>query len=252
MKKKITLMLLMVALCGIASAQHRPNRPGNPGRPGTQMPMQQGSIIFQSQAGETFMVYIDGDLYNRGPQSMVVLHDVPLGRHEINVVLKQPADKIVTLYLDVNASMPRHFVSYDVHRGLLSVYAEGNYGGAYPQPPTPPSHPMGNYQPQQPPVVVPNIPVRTDAEVDQIIQSLHNESFDDSRLALAEAAAGSMLYTSQQIARMVDEFSFERNKLTFLKSYYGRCADPENFYICVQKLDMKTNRDDLTAFINAR
>lgn len=242
----------MIALCGITFAQHRPNRHGNPGRPGTERPMQQESLTFQSQAGEMFVVYIDGDLYNRGPQSMVVLHNVPLGRHEVNVVLKQPADKIVTLYLDVNASMPRHFVSYDVHRGILSVFAEGNYGGAYPQPPMPPSQPMGNYQPQQPVVVVPNIPVRTDAEVDQIIQNLRDEPFDDSRLSLSEAAAGSMLYTAQQIARMVDVFSFDSNKLTFLKSYYRRCADPENFYICIQQLNMKSNRDELTAFINAR
>lgn len=242
----------MIALCGITFAQHRPNRHGNPGRPGSERPMQQGSLTFQSQAGEMFVVYIDGDLYNRGPQAMVVMHNIPFGRHEINVVLKQPADKIVTLYLDVSAATPRHFVSYNARDGRLTVFADNATYGGYSTPSYPP---MGNIQPEIPPqvpVMVPNIPVRTDAEVDQIIQSLHNESFDDSRLALAEAAAGSMLYTSQQIARMVDEFSFERNKLTFLKSYYGRCADPENFYICVQKLDMKTNRDDLTAFINAR
>ena len=242
----------MIALCGITFAQHRPNRHGNPGRPGSERPMQQGSLTFQSQTGEMFVVYIDGDLYNRGPQAMVVMHNIPFGRHEINVVLKQPADKIVTLYLDVSAATPRHFVSYNARDGRLTVFADNATYGGYSTPSYPP---MGNIQPEIPPqvpVMVPNIPVRTDAEVDQIIQSLHNESFDDSRLALAEAAAGSMLYTSQQIARMVDEFSFERNKLTFLKSYYGRCADPENFYICVQKLDMKTNRDDLTAFINAR
>ena len=247
MKKKITLMLLMVALCGIAFAQHH-----RPGRPGPQTPAPQGSISFQSQNGEMFVVYIDGDLYNRGPQAMVVMHNIPFGRHEINVVLKQPADKIVTLYLDVSAATPRHFVSYNARDGRLTVFADNATYGGYSTPSYPP---MGNIQPEIPPqvpVMVPNIPVRTDAEVDQIIQNLRNEPFDDSRLALSEAAAGNMLYTAQQISRMVDAFSFDSNKLTFLKSYYRRCADPENFYICIQQLNLKSNRDELTAFINAR
>lgn len=249
--KKTALILLMIALCGVTFAQHHPGRPGNPGRPSSQMPMQQGALTFQSQAGEMFVVYIDGDLYNRGPQAMVVMHNIPFGRHEINVVLKQPADKIVTLYLDVSAATPRHFVSYNVRDGRLTVFADNaTYGGYYtPQPEYPP---MGNIQPPTPPVVVPNIPIRTDAEVDQIIQNLRNEPFDDSRLSLAEAAAGSMLFTAQQIYRMVDVFSFDDNKLAFLKSYYRRCADPENFYICVQQLNMLSNRNELTAFINAR
>lgn len=258
--KRIIFTLLICVLSTVAVAQHHPNRPGttNP------TPRHQAiSVTFQAERNEAFVVYVDGDIVNRNAQTLVNVTDLSRGQHEFNIVLQRPADKIVTFYLNVDGAMPTQMVSYDVRGRQLTVRGNGtptypynpsNPGmrGTISTPPTPPTPPRGAEPLVQPMIVEPARMVKTNVEMNTIIASLRNEPFDDSRLQLAKVALNGGYFTSEQISSMVSLFSFENDKLEFLKYAYSRVIDPENFIVCVQQLSFKSSRDELIAYIGVK
>ena len=51
------------------------------------------AINFESHNGESFNVFIDGEIANRMPQSRVMVNDISDRTHQVVVVLKRPVQK---------------------------------------------------------------------------------------------------------------------------------------------------------------
>ena len=85
------------------------------------------------------------------------------------------------------------------------------------------------------------------------VKSFKNEPFDNNRLRMAEMIFRSEgAVNSRQAAMIAETFSFDSNRLEFLKLAYGHCIDRHNYYITLKTLDFDSSREKLMDFINAR
>lgn len=105
-------------------------------------------------------------------------------------------------------------------------------------------HDHSNPYPEYP-VIVPMNP----ANFQVVLTTLDDESFEDDKLALAKQIATTNYLTSNQIAAMLKEFSFESSKLDFAKFAYLSCVDPENYFLMNRELTFSSSKEELNDFI---
>lgn len=79
---------------------------------------------------------------------------------------------------------------------------------------------------------------------------LDDTPFDSDRLDVAQLALSQSrgLFT-QDVLRIMDEFSFDRNRLAFAKMAFQYTIDKENFYTLNQGLTFASSRRDLNRFL---
>ncbi|WCM43395.1 DUF4476 domain-containing protein [Flavobacterium sp. CBA20B-1] len=77
-------------------------------------------------------------------------------------------------------------------------------------------------------------------------------SFDDNKLAYIQQQVGVTWFTSQQIAVLLDTFSFDTNRLKAGKLLFDYCADKQNFYTVYDSFDFNSNRQELMNYISNR
>lgn len=80
-------------------------------------------------------------------------------------------------------------------------------------------------------------------------QAVRNESFDKNKLHLLNVATQQNNFTAQQVAEIVNLFSFDSYKLTFAKRAYLRTVDPQNYFVVRNRLTFNSYRRQLDEFI---
>ncbi|MBP5647262.1 MAG: DUF4476 domain-containing protein [Bacteroidaceae bacterium] len=83
------------------------------------------------------------------------------------------------------------------------------------------------------------------------VRSFKNEPFDKNRLRMAEMifrTDGAV--TARQAILIAETFSFDSNRLEFLKMAYPNCVDRHNYYLTLRTLDFNASRERLMDFIN--
>lgn len=90
------------------------------------------------------------------------------------------------------------------------------------------------------------------SDVNAIIKTLKNETFDSAREKLGKMIVSGSLLTSRQIADMAKTFTFDSNRYEFLLFAYRSCADPQNYVIAANTLEFSSNRNDLMRKITRR
>lgn len=83
------------------------------------------------------------------------------------------------------------------------------------------------------------------SDMNSIIKTLKNETFDSTRGKIAMMIVSGSLLTSRQIADMAKTFDFDNNRFDFLLFAFNNCVDPQNYYIAVNTLDYSSNRNEL-------
>ena len=89
---------------------------------------------------------------------------------------------------------------------------------------------------RRPPVNISN------AEMNEIVKVLKNESFDSTRKKLAGMIISGSILTSRQIASMAKTFDFDTNRYDFLLLASHNCSDLHNYVIAANTLDFDTNK----------
>ena len=201
-----------------------PNHP-NPQHPGQMI----HTVALTAEHGEEFVVYVDGDIVNRKAATYVLVQNLTPHPHDIFVVLKRPADKIALIRYQPNMLVENFFVSYNTMTGRLELRS------MQPQ--------IANQQPALPHIC-------TFEEVEKMYNTLKNESFEDTRLSLAKTMVSSNRMAAHQIKRLAESFSFDSNKLTFLKYAYTYCIDRQNYYECAEVLTFSSDKENLLRFNN--
>lgn len=243
MMNRILFSLLMGLLCPFVMAQPGGQHPGNHPHPSSNPSMANHSIVLMAAHGEEFVVYVDGDVMNRRPESTVKVVNLTPGPHDVYVLLKRPADKITMQRIVPNTYEDTYVVLYNSKTGKLDIVQS--------QPrPQPHAQPQPQPQPQMQPQHHPQTPpVCTYEEVEQMYQLMVKESFEDSRMALGKNIVSNKRLTATQIKRLTESFTFENNKLEFLKYAYAYCVDPQNYFQCVDVLTFSSNKEQLLKFI---
>ena len=247
--KRILLFSLVSLMAIAASAQ--------PGRPGTVPPPQRYTVSFESQHGEAFTVFIDGDLINRMPQSRVMVNDISNQTHQVVVVLKRPAEKAAVLSLRPGEPNVTVNVNYDMRLEQLYLFTPGHNRGDlndmedYRQrhdarrnggEPHPGLHPV----PPAPPATV-QLP--TEEDIDSMILRLKAMSFDSDRLSLGKTIVAATPMKASQIARLAEAIDFSNSQVDFLKYAYSYCVDKENYYRTVDVLTFSSDKKKVLDYI---
>ena len=243
--KKLIIIAMAILLTPCLMAQpgvnhHNPQQPNpqhqnvpNPHHPNTPNPQHPGQLIhtvaFTAEHGELFVVYVDGDIVNRKAASSVLVQNLTPQPHDIFVVLKRPVDKIAMIRYLPNMLVENIFVSYNAMTGMLELKS------MQPQPVTPQV---------QPPHIC------TFEEVERMYNALKKESFDDTRLSLAKTMVTNNRMAAHQIKHLAESFTFDNNKLAFLKYAYAYCIDQQNYYECAEVLTFSSDKENLLRFIN--
>lgn len=75
------------------------------------------------------------------------------------------------------------------------------------------------------------------------------ESFDDTKLKTAIQVLTSNCLNTNQIVELCKLFSFEANKLSFAKSAYEHCIDPNNYFKVNTVFSFDSSKQDLNDYI---
>lgn len=208
-------------------AQHNPqhHHAPNPQHPQHQI----HSLAFTAAHGEEFVLYVDGDIVNKKAASYVLVQNLTPHIHDIYVVLKRPKDKITMMRYQPKMPVENFLVLYNAMNGMLEL------------------------APMQPQTVTPQMHashVCTFEEVERMYNTLRNESFDETRLSMAKNMVANNKMSAHQIKHLAESFTFEDNKLSFLKYAYTYCVDQKNYYECVDVLTFSSNKEALLRYIN--
>lgn len=86
-------------------------------------------------------------------------------------------------------------------------------------------------------------------EFNQFRETICNNSFDDTKLAVATQAISCNYFTAAQVKDMIELFSFENNKLGLAKSAYRSCIDKNNYYVVSNAFSFESSKEELARFL---
>lgn len=223
------------------------------------------TVNFESHHGESFNVFIDGEIVNRMPQGRVVAGDVTDRTHEVVVVLKRPEQKAAVLQLLPGEPTVLVNVVYDERTGELSLYTP-SHNRAENRKVVPPVHPVREIakverreelpgvkmeelveKRQQEPVVV--RPMTTEADVSAMVVRMKGQPFDADRLAMGKVIVASSHLTAAQIARLAETIDYSSSQVEFLKYAYTHCIDKKNYTTAVSVLTFSSDRKKVLDYI---
>ena len=80
-------------------------------------------------------------------------------------------------------------------------------------------------------------------------EAVRKESFDNSKLVIAQQIADKNYFTTAQARELARLFSFDDRKLDFLKYAYGRTLDRNNYFIVNDVFAFSKSKEDLANYI---
>ncbi len=91
----------------------------------------------------------------------------------------------------------------------------------------------------------------SDQQFNSLKASIQSKSFDSSKLTIAEQAASSNYFTSEQVYEIAQLFDFESTKLDFAKYAYPKVVDKGNYYVVNNAFTFESSITDLAGFMNS-
>lgn len=252
--KRITLLLTLCLLAFAAMAQ--PGEKQKKSHTKGNLP-----TVISSENGESFYVEMNDRMQNMRPQSYVMVSDFgPYSEREVTILMKQP--KGLTLLATIRKGQ-EYVLFLDQHDNtyrLLTKEEREHYRHDHQHHASTPSHnpvhgavhPEHNSHAQHVhpvPTPEPIAILPTTNEVKEMVDRLKRCSFDDDRLNLARGFAKRHM-ESGQIGQLARTFSFDDNRLVFLKMAYADCIDKENYFRLTDHLTFSDNRNALLKYIS--
>lgn len=74
--------------------------------------------------------------------------------------------------------------------------------------------------------------------------------FDDKKIAFINQQGRHAMFISEQIAVLVKDLSFDKNKIALAKSLFSKCVDKQKYFVVGDALDFESSRKDLLDFIS--
>ena len=89
----------------------------------------------------------------------------------------------------------------------------------------------------------------SDEEFFGIRNIIAQRTFESSRVELAHQLIRGRMFTSAQVASLLEVFSFESSRLEIAKAAYARTVDPMNYYLVYSAFTFDSSIADLNRFI---
>lgn len=223
-------------------------QPGHHGHHGKAPRPHLYTVSFESHHGESFNVFVDGEMINRMPQTRVMVTDVTDRTHEVVVILKRPVQKAAVLHLlpgepnvTVNVNYDDRTEEFMLYTPLVNRAESREVTYVVPPAPALPPTPAPEFKKPEPEPMPIEIRKATEEDVAAMVVRMKNQSFDSDRLALGKVIVASANLTAAQIARLAETIDFSSSQVEFLKYAYNYCIDKHNYY---QAVDILTFGND--------
>jgi hypothetical protein len=92
-------------------------------------------------------------------------------------------------------------------------------------------------------------PAVSDEEFFGIRNVIAQRTFESSRVELAHQVLRGRMFTSAQVASLLEVFTFESSRLEIAKAAYVRTVDPLNYYLVYSAFTFDSSISDLNRFI---
>lgn len=92
-------------------------------------------------------------------------------------------------------------------------------------------------------------PAMSQEAFQQFISSYKKQNFESDRKALLDHALMSSYFTTDQCLRLLEFYTFESEKIPFLKKIYPRIADKANFFRALDELTFSSDKEEINKFI---
>ncbi|HSI89476.1 MAG TPA: DUF4476 domain-containing protein [Adhaeribacter sp.] len=218
------------------------------------------SATFTTRRGEIFQLFLNGQLVNGRGSNQVKVDRLPAGPHILE--FRVPARRGILTYttkIFLDRGFETNFVlitpGYNPHFMLKKVnmvplrppvchtcppppghqgYFNGQPGyddydsyGYQPEPhqdnyPNAPGY--GNHQQNPPQELMSNY------DVNLLLESMSIRNFDSAKVDIARQALSNRFILAEDAKRLMQQFSFEGNRLDFAKFVYPQVYDQQNFY----------------------
>ena len=247
MKRFLVAVLTVLCLAAVAVGQPQAGAQPAPTR---------YNLRFESRHGETFSVFVDGDLKNRMPQSRVLVNDVSDQTHEVVVVQKRPVEKAAVIDIRPGEPTVVVYVDYDSRLEKVSLYTASHNRPEEQQPiivavrPRPHDEESVSHHPQspqQPQTQV--VEVVDDDLLNSMAAQMKAQSFDSDRLALGKTIVASAYFTAEQIAYLARTLDYSQSQVDFLKYAYAYCVDKNNYHSVVDVLTYRSDKQKVIDYI---
>ena len=241
------------------------------------------SATFATRQGEIFQLFLNGRLLNGRGTSRVILDRLPAGPH--NLEFRVPARRGVLTYCTkvfLDRGFETNYILALPGRNPNFFLREVNRRPLYPPvacstcpvPPRPHGHGIyddydgygkqpGNYQnpPNNPGQNYNNAPgygnnynnqpnnVMNTYDVDLLVESIRRKSFDDAKADLAEQALSNQLIMAEDVKKIMEQFSFENNRVDFAKFVYPKVYDQQNFYRVYDAFEFDSSINEMNRWL---
>ena len=212
--------------------------------------VQRHTVNFEGRDGESFSVFVDGDVVNRMPQSRVTVHNVSSQTHEVVVVMKQPEQKAAVLQLLPGEPVVTVYVDYDERVERLLLYTPSynlteknniDYGEM--------QEAQGEQDEQATDSAASEVKTVTAEDLAAMLLRMKGQRFDSDRLELGKVIVASSSLTAEQIGRLATAIDYSASQVEFLKYAYGYCRDPKNYYKAIDVLTFNSDKRKVMDFI---
>jgi hypothetical protein len=82
-------------------------------------------------------------------------------------------------------------------------------------------------------------------------QVLRNERFENTRVSIARQMFNEHAFTAGQVKELLQEFSFENNKLDLAKSAYRNTVDRNNYYVVFDVFSFNSSKQELSSYMSS-
>ena len=203
------------------------------------------SITTLNQQG--FWLFVDDILQNENPVRSISIQNILASDYYIRLEMNNNDHNCVGQFVNLSRPQSFEFAQRNGFFGLIAI--QGGFRpeltmsliAATPQ----------NGQPLPPPVPGNNMGMNP-VDFNQAKELIRNESFDNSRLALAKQVVSGNGMNAAQITEICKLFSFENNALEFAKYAYQYCTEPNKYYLVNEAFKYDSSKRELNEFINGK
>ncbi|MBR1990923.1 MAG: DUF4476 domain-containing protein [Bacteroidales bacterium] len=278
--KKVLFIIGLAFLLEFASAQPIGNRGPGHGN---------ASLIITSQNFEQFWLYINDKLQNMQPTSSICVSGLRADTYDIAIVMSNNesamevslnpqnnnflidytprGNKIFLKHVNFNILadetinyLPNGVPNWGQNSNPSPNHGHGHGQGGHHPVPQSQNNPTPLPPPQQQPVIVempvpepaPAMPVPqacSPEKFSQIKNMVSQQAFEDDKMGVAKQATRNTFLSVNQIIEIAKLFSFEDNRLDYLKFAYDHCFDRENYYLANSVLTYKSSKEELNDFL---
>ena len=227
----------------------------------------QGQLIVEAASDEQFVVMLNGRKQNKAPLSKVEIQNLADQEYliEVQVVSAKFKRNKARMNIRLNAPTMRLKVMADRKSQTVTLSrVEESCGNNHSNCVGCPHHKSQMRQPAVKKDFKKTPDTRTfkqektkmtgvtmaPADFEGICRQLNEEKFSENKMLLAkELIVKYAPFYSEQIAKMGDMFSFDKDRLEFFRYAYRYCADPEHYRDLAKMLKFDSNQKELLNFI---